>query len=98
MHPDLKDLPAPEPAARYADIVWVLDDAPDQVLEGLLQHLSLRWRTQWPQPQAHRPQPQAHRPQPQAHRPQPQVSRPQPQVSPPQPQAPRPQQPQARPG
>jgi hypothetical protein len=47
MHTDLENAaPAQRPAA-HADLIWVLDDAPHQVLEGLLKHVrpqSLRQR------------------------------------------------------
>src|SRR5262252_3609891 len=55
VHANLKDVAAAEHPAGHADIVRVRHDPPDQVLEGLLKHVRLRYhrrRPRQPGPQA----------------------------------------------
>ncbi len=50
MHPHLEDAtPAQRPAGDL-NIIRILDDAPDQVLEGFLKHVRLRSPARRPRP------------------------------------------------
>src|SRR5690242_20017966 len=55
VNPHLEDTAPAQRPAGYLNVVRKLDDAPDQVLEGLLKHVRPRWPTRRPRSRSPRP-------------------------------------------